>query len=86
MPNKLTAWNAISGQGNPTRSIEVNELIKKVKKKEVRKQGAPSKTRRSMTIPEFVETETVLMDHDDITRRYGIPSFLKFQFHMRRTQ
>jgi hypothetical protein len=39
MPNKLTTWNAISGEGNPTRYIEVNELIKKVKKKEVRKQG-----------------------------------------------
>ena len=35
MPNCLMPWNAISGQGNPTRSIEVNTLIKKVKKKEV---------------------------------------------------
>jgi hypothetical protein len=47
------AWNAISEHGNPTMSIEVNELIKKVKKKEVRKQGAPSKTRHLMTIDEF---------------------------------
>ena len=35
MPNRLMPWNAVSGQGNPTRSIEVNTLIKKVKKKEV---------------------------------------------------
>jgi hypothetical protein len=26
MPNHLMPWNAISGQGNPTRSIEVNTL------------------------------------------------------------
>jgi hypothetical protein len=31
MPNKLWAWNALSQQGNPTRSLEVNTLIKMVK-------------------------------------------------------
>ena len=30
MPNRLMPWNTISSEGNPTRSIEVNELIKKV--------------------------------------------------------
>jgi hypothetical protein len=29
MPNRLIPWNAISGQGNPTRSIEVNTLADK---------------------------------------------------------
>jgi len=33
MPNKLLAWNSLSNCGNPTRSIEINELIKRVKKK-----------------------------------------------------
>jgi hypothetical protein len=73
MPNKLMAWNAISGQGNPTRSIEVNKLVK-VQKKEVRKQGAPSMTRRSMMIDEFKATIHLLMNNDDIVRRYGIPN------------
>ena len=49
MPNWLMPWNAVSGQGNPTRSIEVNTLIKKVKKKEVRKEGVSSKARRAVT-------------------------------------
>ena len=31
MPNKLFGWNAISKKGKPTRSIPVNELIKRVK-------------------------------------------------------
>jgi hypothetical protein len=35
MPNWLLSWNAVSAEGNPTRSIEVNDLIKKVKKEEV---------------------------------------------------
>jgi hypothetical protein len=49
MPNKLMPWDAITGHGNPTRSIEVNEFIKKVKTKEVRKQGADSRARRAIT-------------------------------------
>ena len=39
IPNRLMVWNAVIGQGNPTRSIEVNDLIKKVKKKDVRGRG-----------------------------------------------
>jgi hypothetical protein len=53
MPIFLMPWNAISGQGKPTRSIEVNTLIKKVKKKEVRKQGVASKARCAITHVEF---------------------------------
>ena len=37
MTNGLMAWNEISMVGNPTRSAELNDLIKYVKKKEVRK-------------------------------------------------
>ena len=37
MPNRLIAWNAQSVTGNPTRSVQVNDLIKRVKKEEVRK-------------------------------------------------
>jgi wyosine [tRNA(Phe)-imidazoG37] synthetase (radical SAM superfamily) len=40
IPNWLMPWYAISGQGNPTRSNEVNELIKKLKKRKFkRKRG-----------------------------------------------
>jgi hypothetical protein len=83
--------NAISGQGNPTRSIEVNALVKSVqKRRKFGKQGhhndstfddnTPSMTRRSMMIDEF--KATIIMNNDDIIRRYGIPSFLRYQFHM----
>jgi hypothetical protein len=82
MPNKLMAWNALSGVGNPTRSLVVNQLIKKVKKKEVRKQGAATKTKRAMTFDEFKSMVDVLVGKVDIIRRYGIPCFVKFQFHL----
>jgi hypothetical protein len=80
MPNKLMAWNAISGQGNPTRSIEVNKLVKAAEGSP--KTRAPSMTRRSMMIDEFKATIHLLMNNDDIVRRYGIPNFLRYQFHM----
>ena len=51
MPNRLMLLNAISGQGNPTRSIEVNTLIKKVKKKEVRKEGKGLVPRLDVPLP-----------------------------------
>ena len=66
MPNHLMPWNAISGQGNPTRSIEVNTLIKKVKKKEVRKQGVSSKARRAVA-GHFSNRVVV---HDSLPERY----------------
>jgi hypothetical protein len=41
MPNKLMPWNAVSKEGNPTKSVPMNDLLKAVKKKEVWKQGKP---------------------------------------------
>ena len=38
MPNSHMPWNEISRCGNPTRSRKIGELLKKVKKKQVRGQ------------------------------------------------
>jgi hypothetical protein len=35
MPHRLQPWNLLTNFGNPTRSVEVNDLINRVKKKEV---------------------------------------------------
>jgi hypothetical protein len=45
MPNGLVSWNKLNNVGNPTKSIEINDLIKAVKKTEVRKQGKASTPR-----------------------------------------
>jgi hypothetical protein len=67
MPNCVMPWNPVSGQGNPTRSIEVNTLIKKVKKKEVRKQGVASKARRAITHVEFRRMQSILREKNDVS-------------------
>ena len=45
MPNRNMVWNMQTNQGNPTRSKDLNDFIKDVRKKEVRKQGKPSQAR-----------------------------------------
>jgi hypothetical protein len=35
MPNHQPAWNMLTNSGNPTKSADINDLIKTVKKKEV---------------------------------------------------
>ena len=42
MPNQLHGWRSGSNDGNPTKSAEVNDSVKRVKKLEARKQGADS--------------------------------------------
>ena len=83
MPNKLMAWNALAGVGNPTKSIEVNELIKAIKKMEVRKQGKTSTARRAITHFEFLRMLSFLKaDGQDDMRRYGLPGLFVLQYNL----
>jgi hypothetical protein len=84
MPNRLMTWNVAIQQGNPTKSAEVNNLIKKVKKCEVRHVGAPSKARRAAKMDEYRAAMRILMakPQNDLMRCYLVPSLMKFQFHM----
>ena len=43
IPMRNAAWNPAALVGNPTRSVDVNELIKVIRKSEVRKQGKKGK-------------------------------------------
>ena len=90
MPNRLMVWNELSNVGNPTRCTQLNELIKRVKKQEVRKQGVPSRARRALTHEEFKSTQEALRTyqrdplHDTMNPiwNYGCVASLNFQFHM----
>jgi hypothetical protein len=77
MPNKLSKWNPIAQNGNPTKSVEVNELIKRVKNKEVRKQGKPSQARRPLEPGELEQTFEILNSYGDITKKYMVPTACK---------
>jgi hypothetical protein len=82
-PNRLMEWSAGRNEGNPTRSIEINNLIKQVKKKEVRKQGVASQTRRPMTEREFRLLHKILRDKKNSPIwRYGMSAMINFQFHV----
>jgi hypothetical protein len=82
MPNKLMGWNIMTNSGNPTRSILVNDLIKLVKKKEVRKQGKKSLARRPLEKSEFEQTLSLLEESADIKRKYMVTTAAKFQYTM----
>ena len=84
MPNRNMTWNNQSNQGNPTRSSELNDLIKIVKKKEVRKQGKASCARRAMEISEFRQliNEIRFPRSDNYTHKYALAAYFIFQFHM----
>jgi hypothetical protein len=84
-PNRLIPWNELTSVGNPTRSRAVNELIKYVRKQEVRGQGAPSQARRSITGAEFRQVIRILKDESEennIIWKYGIPAMMNFQYHL----
>jgi len=57
MPQKMEVWNSRLQVGNPTRSREVNGMIKRLKKFEVRRQGVPSSAPRALNSREF---ETII--------------------------
>ena len=48
MPNKELQWNPQMKQGNPTRSVAVNEVISEVSLREVRKEGKKTNAKRDL--------------------------------------
>ena len=82
MPNRLMGWNSLRNEGNPTRSLEVNNLIKAVKKDEVRKVGKKSSARRPITKPEFRKVIQLLEAQGDFDSKYRYTAMLKQQFHL----
>jgi hypothetical protein len=82
MPNGLMQWNVISNVGNPTKSIEVNDLVKAVKKKEVRKLGKASSARRPLQHDEFQDVPAFPKGHDDPMKRFALPGFFIFRCNL----
>ena len=64
MPNKLLGWDMQIMSGNHTKSVSVNEVINKVKKMGVRRQGKSSQARQALTIEEFKFIITMMRKSD----------------------
>jgi hypothetical protein len=60
MPHRDTTWNVQANYGNPTRSREVNDVLRSVKNHEVRKEGLPSQSKRDLKRPEYRKTLRLL--------------------------
>ena len=83
MPNRLMVWNELSRVGNPTKSAQINDLIKKVKKYEVRKQGVPSQARRPFSSSEYAKIKEILQTQGkDSIWKFGVPAQMNYQFHL----
>jgi hypothetical protein len=67
MPNQLHGWRSGSNDGNPTKSAEVNDFVKCIKKLEARKHGADLKSWRPMLKTEFQHLHEILSHQHNAT-------------------
>ena len=82
MPHRDSPWNVQSNFGNPTRATPVNNIIKAVKRAQVRKEGKASQAKRDLKRSEFRKTIRLMERNGDHNHRVKIPSMLKSQFHI----
>lgn len=82
MPRRLKVWDEIHQEGNPTRSQQVNALIKTVRKFEVRQQGVKSAARRPLEYDEFLNLLTFLRKGNDALRSQRLVATLAIQWQL----
>lgn len=78
MVYRAAPW--VNGQGNPTRSTVVNDLIKEVKKFEVRGEGADGNAKRPLKQIEFLKTHELLRQQEDFNHAYKYPMMGLWQY------
>ena len=66
MPQNTMIWDPIPKEGKPTRSSKGNEVITKIKKFEVRKEGVVSQTRRPIEFNEFLNDIKLLRSNETV--------------------
>jgi hypothetical protein len=83
MPNRHHPWDSLMERGNPTRSREILDLVKYIKKKEVRRgQGVASQAHRPLTLGEFRSALRTEAGGEGPLSKYGLPAQMGFQFHL----
>jgi hypothetical protein len=68
----------------PQEALKSTNLIKRVKKKEVQKQGAVSESRRAITEDESWTMQNLFLNQDrsSLVWHYGLYALTNFQFHL----
>ena len=87
MPNRLMQWNELAEVGNPTRCLAINDLIKSMKKSEVKNLGVKTKARWAMTDIEFKKIKELCYNlearqNSSVVTKYGVGAQMNFQFHL----
>ena len=80
--NCLGPGYVLSLRGNPTRSKEVNDIIKAVKKKETRRQRKNSKADRPMEKEENTQKINILQRFNNIGRKYRWQMMIQLMCHL----
>jgi hypothetical protein len=79
-PRRLVHWDDLKQEGNPTKSVEVNNLVAAVKKAEVRKQGKSSNARRPLEMDEFKSLIRLLAAANDFQTQIRYTTYALLQF------
>ena len=82
MPDKLQSLNIRRQEGNPIRLVAVNDLVKLVKKKEVRHQGKESQARTPFTEKEYKHRMPYLESNSNLSKQFFGASIIKYQYMM----
>ena len=84
MRRKFFPWDDINRIGNPSKSIQVNNLIKLIKKHGVRKEGSKSKVVRPLEFNELVNILDIVSKSDKIPlkEKFRLSSKLAMQWQL----
>ena len=83
MVDKIASWSPRTLSGNPTKSTEVNDFIRFIKKMEVRKIGKKSTATHPLTMPLFRSALRILEeDQGNFNFYYRYTTMIKFQYHL----
>lgn len=83
IPNKHKLWDVETLRGNATKSPQVNAVIKRVKKAEVRAEGVAPQARRELTQAEFrLIIRIAEKNISTNSLKLRLPTMAKFQLHL----
>ena len=82
MIDQNTPWSVIAKHGNPTRSTQVNRLLRAMNKMEAARRGKPSQARRALVAAEFEAIIGTLSNHTDEEVGTWLAAYLTFMYNM----
>jgi hypothetical protein len=82
IPNRLPSWDPGRWSDNPTKSTEVNYVIKLVTRHECRAEGPQSQVKRALTRIVFIKALSLFEAKESFDHRHRIPTIMKYQYHL----